>query len=275
MKKIYLLPNLFTTASLFCGLLAILNVFDVATSARLATYRYELSCWLILASAILDMLDGWVARMTHTESSFGVQYDSLADLVAFGVAPAILIYTRISEIDNPLVAEVITPVFAICGALRLARFNVQKSTTEKLSFTGLPIPAAAGTVVSGFLFFQKIDPDWNREFVLRVLPGDDGGTVLPHGQQHQLPEPQAVQAGAAQAVQRVAAFRVVCRACHSVEKLYSGTYFWGVCGVRGVGSRLGGVPARERPQEVRASDSGGTSGARDRGAVRPPTTGGG
>jgi CDP-diacylglycerol---serine O-phosphatidyltransferase len=169
MRKVYLLPNLFTTASLFCGLLAILNVYNVANGG-LDQSRYETSCWLILASAFLDMLDGWVARMTHSESLFGVEYDSLADLVAFGVAPAILIYTRLVEMQNRQAAEVITTIYVICGALRLARFNVQKAKTEKLSFTGLPIPAAAGTVVSSFLFFQQIDPDWNKEFVLKVLP---------------------------------------------------------------------------------------------------------
>lgn len=169
MRKIYVLPNLFTTASLFCGLLAILNVFNVA-DAELNPYRYDLSCWLILLSAVLDLLDGWVARMTRTESSFGAQYDSLADLVAFGVAPAILIYTRLENMENRQAAEVITTIYTICGALRLARFNVQKSKTEKKSFTGLPIPAAAGTVVSSFLFFQHVDPDWNKGFVLRILP---------------------------------------------------------------------------------------------------------
>lgn len=170
MRKIYLLPNLFTTASLFCGLLAILNVFNVADAPEQLTWRYELSCWLILASAVLDLLDGWVARMTHSESLFGVQYDSLADVVAFGVAPAVLIYTRLVNMENRHLAEVITTLFTICGALRLARFNVQKGKVEKKSFTGLPIPAAAGTIVSSYLFFQRIDPDWNKEFVLKVLP---------------------------------------------------------------------------------------------------------
>jgi CDP-diacylglycerol---serine O-phosphatidyltransferase len=173
MRKVYLLPNLFTTASLFAGVFAILNVFnvtDVAEGVEPNTARYTVSCWLILLSAVLDLLDGWVARMTRSESYFGAQYDSLADLVAFGVAPAILIYTRLSAMESQVTAEVIATLFVICGALRLARFNVQKSGAEKKSFTGLPIPAAAGTVVSGFLFFQQIDPEWDKEFVLKVLP---------------------------------------------------------------------------------------------------------
>jgi CDP-diacylglycerol--serine O-phosphatidyltransferase len=108
--------------------------------------------------------------MTRSESLFGVHYDSLADVVAFGVAPALLIYTRLSNMHNRHAAEVIATLYVICGALRLARFNVQKGRVEKLSFTGLPIPAAAGTVVSSFLFFQHIDPDWDKQFVLKVLP---------------------------------------------------------------------------------------------------------
>jgi CDP-diacylglycerol--serine O-phosphatidyltransferase len=170
MRKVYVLPNLFTTASLFCGVFAILNVFNVAQAAELETYRYETSCWLILASAVLDFFDGWVARMTHTESAFGVQFDSLSDLVAFGVAPATLIYTRLIELQNRHAADVIAGLFVVCGALRLARYNVQKSRVEKMSFTGLPIPAAAGMVVSSFLFFQWMDPEWNDKLVLGVLP---------------------------------------------------------------------------------------------------------
>lgn len=170
MRRIYLLPNLFTTASLFCGLLAILNVFNVAVADEPETYKYTVSCWLILLAAVLDLLDGWIARMTRSESAFGAQYDSLADVIAFGVAPAILIYTRMVNMHNRHAAEVITTLYAICGALRLARFNVQKAKIEKKSFTGLPIPAAAGMVVSSFLFFERIDPEWNKAFVLSVLP---------------------------------------------------------------------------------------------------------
>lgn len=170
MRKIYLLPNLFTAASLACGVFAILNVFNVAETAEMETYKYEMSCWLILISAVLDFFDGWVARMTRTESAFGVQFDSLADLVAFGVAPAVLIYTRLIDIENRHIAEVLAALFVVCGALRLARYNVQKSRVEKMSFTGLPIPAAAGVIVSSFLFFQWLDPEWNTEFLLNFLP---------------------------------------------------------------------------------------------------------
>ncbi len=156
---------------MFCGLLAILNVLNVAEYGdTLDNHRYILSCWLILAAAVLDLMDGLVARLTRTESLFGAQLDSLADVVAFGVAPAMLIYTRMSSMENRHIAEGTAMFFAVCGALRLARFNVQKTRVEKKSFTGMPIPAAAGMIVSSFLFFQKIDPDWDKKFVLNFLP---------------------------------------------------------------------------------------------------------
>lgn len=169
MRKVYVLPNLFTTGSLFCGLLAILNVFNVAEAAYTETHLYVWSCWLILLAAVLDLMDGLVARLTRTESLFGAQYDSLADVVAFGAAPTILIYTRMVSMENRHIAELIAITFPICGALRLARFNVQKTKIEKKSFTGLPIPAAAGAAVSSFLFFQWLDPEWNRPFVIEFL----------------------------------------------------------------------------------------------------------
>lgn len=171
MRKVFLLPSLITCASMFCGVMAILNVLNVAEYGdSVDNQRYILSCWLILAAAVLDLLDGLVARLTRTESLFGAQLDSLADVVAFGVAPAILIYTRMSNMENRHIAEGTAMFFAVCGALRLARFNVQKTRVEKKSFTGLPIPAAAGMVVSSFLFFQRIDPDWDKKFVLNFLP---------------------------------------------------------------------------------------------------------
>lgn len=171
MRKVFLLPSLITCASMFCGVMAILNVINVAEYGdNFDRHRYIFSCWLILAAAVLDLLDGLVARLTRTESLFGAQLDSLADVVAFGVAPAILIYTRMSNMENRHIAEGTAMFFAVCGALRLARFNVQKTRVEKKSFTGLPIPGAAGMVVSSFLFFQRIDQDWDRKFILNFLP---------------------------------------------------------------------------------------------------------
>jgi len=152
-KKIYLLPNLFTTASLCCGMLAVIRVFE---------NEPQQACWLILLSAILDGLDGKIARLTHSESAFGVNYDSLSDLVAFGVAPAALMFNVLSDESSMKIASGVTTLYTICGALRLARFNVQRTREEKRSFTGLPIPAAAGTVVAAYLVYHRLDPitDW-------------------------------------------------------------------------------------------------------------------
>ncbi len=166
---VYVLPNLFTSASLFSALCSI-----IATSDG----RYVQACYFILLSAVLDALDGPVARWTRSASSFGLQYDSLADVVAFGVAPAFLMYSKLEMISQsvwlparaPAMAISVCALFAICGALRLARFNIQVADEEKLHFTGLPIPAAAGTVVSSFLVIEQyIDPSLKLHRLILVL----------------------------------------------------------------------------------------------------------
>lgn len=161
MKKVYLLPNLFTTASLFCGMLAVTRVFEGDQGMIEA-------CWLILLSAILDGLDGKIARLTHSESAFGVNYDSLSDLVAFGVAPAALMFNVLSDEGSMKIASGVTTLYTICGALRLARFNVQRTREEKRSFMGLPVPGAAGTAVAAFLVYHRFDPISNLP--AKVLP---------------------------------------------------------------------------------------------------------
>jgi CDP-diacylglycerol--serine O-phosphatidyltransferase len=168
MRTAYIFPNLITTASLWCGGWSILNSIQVVMTDPMDSQGFILSCWLIIIAAVLDLLDGLVARMTHTESIFGAQLDSLADVIAFGVAPAVLIYCRMRSLEvasapaGDLMPEVFTLIFVSCGALRLARFNVQKGSSEKVSFTGMPIPAAAGILVSTFLFIHRLDPSWER-----------------------------------------------------------------------------------------------------------------
>ncbi len=132
-KGVYLLPNLFTTASLFAGFLGILWA---------VSGRYESCAMAMLVSALFDGLDGKVARLTNTTSEFGVQYDSLCDLVAFGLSPALLLYHWQLGAFGRL-GLMACFLFAACGALRLARFNVQSANTSKKFFIGLPIPAAA------------------------------------------------------------------------------------------------------------------------------------
>jgi CDP-diacylglycerol--serine O-phosphatidyltransferase len=132
-KLIYLLPNLFTAASIFMGILSIVSSVKG---------DFEMACILIVASMIFDGLDGRVARMTNTTSQFGVEFDSLADVVAFGVAPAMLVYFYIG-VDYGKFGTLVSAIFVIFGAIRLARFNVSTANVEPSVFIGIPIPAAA------------------------------------------------------------------------------------------------------------------------------------
>lgn len=145
-KGVYLLPNLFTTGSLFAGFYGI-----VATTNG----RYYVAAWFILVSSIFDALDGKVARLTGTTSKFGVEYDSLADLVAFGVAPGLLMYLWALKPFGKL-GWLASFLYVVCGALRLARFNVQVNTVESKRFVGLPIPAAASMVAACVLLFYHL-----------------------------------------------------------------------------------------------------------------------
>lgn len=141
-RGIYVLPNLFTSASLFSGFYAIIAAMQD---------KYEAAATAILISAVLDGLDGRIARLTHTTSHFGTEFDSLADVIAFGVAPGVLAFQWALRPFGRL-GWLAAFLFVICGALRLARFNVQKSTVDPNYFRGLPIPAAACVVASLVLF---------------------------------------------------------------------------------------------------------------------------
>ncbi len=145
-RGIYILPNLFTSASLFGGFFAIIAAIQG---------RYETAAIAILISCVFDGLDGKVARLTHSTSLFGTEYDSLSDLVAFGVAPGILAFQWALEPFGRL-GWLACFVFVICGALRLARFNVQKDSVEANFFKGLPIPAAASFIASMVLFTKAL-----------------------------------------------------------------------------------------------------------------------
>ncbi len=136
-KGIYLLPNLFTTGNLFCGFYAIISA---------QAGNFSQACIAVFVAMILDGLDGRVARMTNTQSKFGEQYDSLADMVTFGVAPAMVAYSWVLN-DYGKFGWMIAFIYAACGALRLARFNAQIETTDSRYFTGLASPAAAAVVV--------------------------------------------------------------------------------------------------------------------------------
>ncbi len=144
-KAKYILPNLFTLSSVFAGFYAMVVTANAETTTHLT-----MAAWLIGVSLVLDGCDGRVARATKTQSEFGVQLDSLADAVAFGIAPAFLVYRWGLEPLGTL-GLVIAFVFGACGIMRLARFNVlasQPSEGPSTHFLGLPIPLAAGTLVA-------------------------------------------------------------------------------------------------------------------------------
>lgn len=137
-RGIYLLPNLFTTGALFAGFYAIVQAMNS---------RFELAAVAIFVAILLDGLDGRVARMTNTQSAFGAEYDSLSDMVSFGVAPALVAYSYALQSLGKL-GWVGAFVYCAGAALRLARFNTQISTQDKRWFRGLPSPAAAALVAS-------------------------------------------------------------------------------------------------------------------------------
>ncbi|MBI5491823.1 MAG: CDP-diacylglycerol--serine O-phosphatidyltransferase [Deltaproteobacteria bacterium] len=142
-KGVYLLPNLITSASLFGGFYSIIASLDG---------HFERAAIAIFISAILDGLDGRIARLTGSSSKFGVEYDSLADLIAFGLAPGVLIFTWALRPFGRY-GWLAAFLYVVCGALRLARFNVQITTVESKRFNGLPIPAAAALVCTTVLMF--------------------------------------------------------------------------------------------------------------------------
>lgn len=149
-KAIYLIPNLFTTANLVLGFLSVAYAVKDALTLRVFLETQQIPfVWparLVLAAILMDFLDGRVARATGASSRFGLEYDSLSDLVSFGLAPAVLIYLSVLQYADW--GLTICVVYVVCAAIRLARFNVQAELEEKGHFVGLPSPAAAGLVVS-------------------------------------------------------------------------------------------------------------------------------
>ena len=144
-KGIYILPNLFTTGCLFCGFFALLRTIQE---------DFFSAAIFILISGLLDGMDGRIARYTNTTSRFGVEYDSLADVIAFCVAPGILVFSWALEPFGRL-GWLAAFLFVVCGALRLARFNIQINTVESRYFSGLPTPAAALLVATAVMVYYK------------------------------------------------------------------------------------------------------------------------
>jgi len=182
--KIYLLPNLMTAGNLFCGFLATLKILQGALLMNATTLSgaaaldagepyFKTAIWCILVACVFDLLDGRLARLGGTDSPFGREFDSLADVVSFGVAPALLV-TRVLLRDFEHIGWLVASIYLICGAMRLARFNCIAASGipgASKDFKGIPIPAAAGIVASISLFMMWLTNDHVEHLVMKwVLP---------------------------------------------------------------------------------------------------------
>ena len=153
-KGIHILPSLFTTGNVFCGFYSFIAALND---------KYFLAAWAIVFAIIFDVLDGRIARMTKTTSAFGMQYDSLADVISFGMAPAFLCYAWVLK-PFGRVGWMAAFLYLLCAALRLARFNTTKSDVQGQYFVGLATPAAAAVIASIIIAFEDL-------FGSRVHPG--------------------------------------------------------------------------------------------------------
>lgn len=164
--KIYLLPNIMTAGNLFCGFAAILKIIEASllnAAGEPVVMRYHVALAFILGACVFDLLDGRLARLGGQESPFGIQFDSLADIISFGLAPALLVYQIVLQ-DFHRTGWIIAFVYLLCGALRLARFNCLAALAKEerdpefsSAFDGFPIPAAAGVIASLTLFMLWIN----------------------------------------------------------------------------------------------------------------------
>ena len=155
------LPSLFTIANIAFGFFAIMLAIDK---------NFSLAGWFIILAMIMDILDGRIARLVHGESKFGVEMDSLADFLSFGLAPAYIMYLFHLK-DYGFWGYPVVFIYALCGALRLARFNVasKEETENKNAFTGLPIPAAAGILASFVIAYSFFELDTDKRSIAIVM----------------------------------------------------------------------------------------------------------
>jgi len=144
-KGVYLLPNTLTLCGMFCGFFAIMSAIN-------GDFLY--AAWAIILANIFDGLDGWIARLTNTSTRFGIELDSLSDLVAFGVAPSLMMY-KWTLVPFGRLGWAAAFLFIACGALRLARFNIQTGVPGSKVFKGMPIPAAASILSSIVIFYYE------------------------------------------------------------------------------------------------------------------------
>jgi CDP-diacylglycerol--serine O-phosphatidyltransferase len=173
--KIYLLPNLFTAGNLFCGFLALTRIVEADLTAPNFNSVIRTAIFLIILACVFDLLDGRVARLGGYESPFGREFDSLADIISFGAAPAFLVHRVVLRdvfVQRPEIGWFIASIFLICGAFRLARFNCLAAQSPDAGggkeFLGFPIPMAAGLVASLTLFLLWLDDNnWLDERFVR------------------------------------------------------------------------------------------------------------
>lgn len=159
LRGLYILPSLFTAGNLVFGFLSIIYSIDE---------KFTPAAWCILIAMIMDIVDGRIARWTKSTSSFGIEFDSLADLISFGMAPSILMYMMmLHTMNKPGIA--IAVFFVVAGALRLARFNVKAQDGQSSNnFVGLPIPAAAGILASFALSYELFEG--GQEITVKTIP---------------------------------------------------------------------------------------------------------
>jgi len=177
MKKIAVLPSLLTTGNIVCGFASItfaakgLVAQQSEHLAHLSLQCFDASAWLIMLAMVFDALDGKVARLTNSTSEFGEQLDSLADCITFGLAPAFIVKVM-SHRFPPRIGWLISTLFLVCAALRLARFNVETEEGESFHeyFKGLPTPAAAGMIASLVILHNDLILKYNTEVIPFVLP---------------------------------------------------------------------------------------------------------
>ena len=174
--KIYLLPNFMTAGNLVCGFLAIISIINAISNGGINDLEnsrslFERAIWFILAGCLFDILDGRLARLGGRDSPFGKEFDSIADIISFGVAPALLVQSVIMNEFSGSFPIIVASIFLVCGGMRLARFNciAAHGVTSSGYFKGFPIPAAAGLISSLTLFVLWIadkEPELSR---LRIV----------------------------------------------------------------------------------------------------------
>jgi CDP-diacylglycerol--serine O-phosphatidyltransferase len=174
--KIYFLPNLLTAGNLFCGFVALTKIVEADPLGDNYVSQIYLALIFILLACVCDLFDGRVARWGGAESPFGREFDSLADLISFGVAPAFLVHRIVLRdvfVQHPELGWFIASIYLICGAFRLARFNVLSAyaTGGSKDFVGFPIPSAAALVASLTLFIMWVEEkDFTVGYLRYVLP---------------------------------------------------------------------------------------------------------